>query len=150
MAYCKSQVQCCFYMGSPLIFIQNWQPPIYYISLYRSISMLASNTYGFIFNKLYKLNFQNIPVVLNYLYITPHVCSIAFETPFLSILLNIMFHALVGRFQLELFILITYFSTVVPFNVLFSFKERKHNIEWDGGGNIGNKNKQIYLFLFYE
>ena len=32
-----------------------------------------------------------------------------------SILLNIMFHALMGRFQLELFIFITYFSTVVPF-----------------------------------
>ena len=31
-----------------------------------------------------------------------------------SILLNIMFHALMGRFQLELFIFITYFSTVIP------------------------------------
>ena len=38
-----------------------------------------------------------------------------------SILLNIMFHRLMGRFQLELFIFITYFSTVVPFNVVFSF-----------------------------
>ena len=32
-----------------------------------------------------------------------------------GILLNIMFHALVGIFQLELFIFITYFPTVVPF-----------------------------------
>jgi hypothetical protein len=30
--------------------------------------------------------------------------------------LNIMFHALMGRFQLELFIFITYFSTVVLLN----------------------------------
>ena len=32
----------------------------------------------------------------------------------LLILLNIMFHALMGRFQLELFIFITYFFTVIP------------------------------------
>ena len=64
---------------------------------------------------------------------------------------------------------ITYFSSVVLFNVVFSFKpaqarrqkklqhptrpvenvelttkglqERKHSIEWDDGGKIGNKNK---------
>ena len=74
-----------------------------------------------------------------------------------------MFHAPMGRF-----IFITYFSTVVPFNVVFSFlpkpgdkgkfqhstrpvenvalatkalQERKHNIEWDDSGKIGNKNK---------
>ena len=46
------------------------------------------------------------------------------------ILLNIMFHAPMGRFQLELFIFITYLSTVVPFNV-----------EWDDGGKIAHKNK---------
>ena len=34
----------------------------------------------------------------------------------LKVLLNIMFHASIGRFQLELFIFITYFSTIVPFN----------------------------------
>ena len=32
----------------------------------------------------------------------------------ISILLNILFHALMGRFQLQLFIFITYFSRVVP------------------------------------
>ena len=32
----------------------------------------------------------------------------------LSTLLNIMFHALMGRFQLEIFIFIAYFSIVVP------------------------------------
>ena len=36
-------------------------------------------------------------------------------------LLNIMFHVPMGRFQLELFIFVTYFSTVVPLNVVFSF-----------------------------
>ena len=35
----------------------------------------------------------------------------------LLILLNIMFHALMGRFQLELFYYFTYFSTVVPSNI---------------------------------
>ena len=40
-----------------------------------------------------------------------------YETRF-SVLLNIMFHALMGKFQLELFIFITYFSTVFPFNKL--------------------------------
>ena len=38
-----------------------------------------------------------------------------------SILLNIMFHALMGRFQLELFIFVTYFSTVVPLRSCVSF-----------------------------
>ena len=33
----------------------------------------------------------------------------------LRILLNVMFHARMGRFQLELIYFITYFSTVVPF-----------------------------------
>ena len=32
-----------------------------------------------------------------------------------------MFHALMGRFQLELFIFITYFSTVVPLNICVFF-----------------------------
>ena len=36
-------------------------------------------------------------------------------TYYSSILLNIMFHAMMGRFQLELIIFITCFSTVVPF-----------------------------------
>jgi hypothetical protein len=35
------------------------------------------------------------------------------------ILLNIMFHAVIGRFQLELVIFITYFSTVIPFSSCF-------------------------------
>ena len=35
--------------------------------------------------------------------------------------LNIMFHALLGRFQLELIIFITYFSTVVSFTSCVSF-----------------------------
>ena len=39
------------------------------------------------------------------------------------ILLNIIFHALMGRFQLELFIFITFLS-----------------FEWDDGGKIGNEN----------
>ena len=56
----------------------------------------------------------------------------------MSILLNIMFHALMGRFQLELFIFITYFSTVVPLTSCVFF----HTIyEFDDGGKIGNKNK---------
>ena len=80
---------------------------------------------------------------------------------------NIMFHAPMGRFQLELFIFITYFSIIIPFNVVFfpvglsslmrhfkhptkpvenvalttkGIQERKYNIEWDDGGKIG-KNK---------
>ena len=66
-------------------------------------------------------------------------------------LIERMFYAPMGRFQFELFIFITYFPTVVPFNVLFSvenvalttegLQERKYNIEWDNGGKIGNKNK---------
>ena len=36
-----------------------------------------------------------------------------------EILLNIIFHALMERFQLELFIFITYFSTVVPLTNCF-------------------------------
>ena len=63
--------------------------------------------------------------------------------------------------MLELFIFITYFSTVVPFCCVFfpvglsslmqhfqqvalttkGLQERKHNIEWDESGKIGNKNK---------
>ena len=43
------------------------------------------------------------------------------QQPNVSILLNIMFHAPMGRFQLETFIFITYFSIVGPFNVVFSF-----------------------------
>jgi len=35
--------------------------------------------------------------------------------------LNIMFHAHMGRFQLELFIFITYFSTVVLLNSCVMF-----------------------------
>ena len=38
-----------------------------------------------------------------------------------SILLNIMYHALMGRFQLELFIFIVYVSTVVPLTSCVSF-----------------------------
>jgi hypothetical protein len=38
-----------------------------------------------------------------------------------GILLNIMFHTPMGRFQLELFIFITYFSTVVPFSSFVFF-----------------------------
>ena len=34
-----------------------------------------------------------------------------------SILLNTMFHAPTGRFQLELIYYFTYFSTVIPFNI---------------------------------
>ena len=65
-----------------------------------------------------------------------------------------MFNALMGRFHLELFILITYFSIVVPLNSYVFFpvgllslmrhfqQARKENtIEWDDGGKIGNKNK---------
>ena len=82
----------------------------------------------------------------------------------LLILLN-MFHAPMGRFQLELFIFITNFSTVVPLNICVFFPvglstrdifnrscrvlkfqrkgHRKENttIEWDDGEKIGNKNK---------
>ena len=47
-----------------------------------------------------------------------------------------MFHAPMARFQLELFIFITYLSTVVPFNVTST----PYN-EWDDGAKIGNKNK---------
>ena len=69
------------------------------------------------------------------------------------ILSNIMFHAPKGRFQLELFVFITYFSTVVPFNGVFSFLQGKkknththtHNIEWDDGGKIGNKINNFIL-----
>ena len=38
------------------------------------------------------------------------------QIPILWILLNIMFHATIGRSQLELIYYLTYFSTVVPFN----------------------------------
>ena len=71
-------------------------------------------------------------------------------------LLNIMFHALMERFQLELFIFITYFSTVVPLTSCVSFpiglwSLTRHfllqettrpventSYEWDDGGKIGN------------
>ena len=42
----------------------------------------------------------------------------------LSILLNIMFHSPMGRFQLELIYYLTYFSTV-------------QHVGWDDGGKIG-------------
>ena len=45
----------------------------------------------------------------------------SFQHVKIPILLNIMSHAPMGRFQLELFIFITYFSTVVPSNVVFYF-----------------------------
>ena len=42
-----------------------------------------------------------------------------------TVLLNIMFHALMGRFLLELIYYFTYFSTVIPTNiyVVLSCKE---------------------------
>ena len=54
---------------------------------------------------------------------------------------------------MNLFIFITYCSTVVPFNscvFLFFFLTRKKNatIEWDDGGKIGNKNKLILTEIF--
>jgi hypothetical protein len=46
-------------------------------------------------------------------------------------LLNIMLHAPMGRFQLELIYYFTYFYTVVPSNM-------KHtNVGWDDDGKIG-------------
>ena len=80
-----------------------------------------------------------------------------FKLEFLSKLLN-MFHAPMGRFQLELVIFVTYFSTVVPLSTCAFFpvvlplfvenvtlttkglQERKH-IEWDDCAKIDNKNK---------
>ena len=59
-----------------------------------------------------------------------------------------MFHALMGRFQLELFIFISYFSTVVPLNshflscrpfvvnATFSTGLVISTCEWDDGGKI--------------
>ena len=61
----------------------------------------------------------------------------------LAILLNIVFYAPMGRFQLELFIFIALFSeetsnpTRPVINVALTTKglqERKHNIEWNDGG----------------
>ena len=90
------------------------------------------------------------------------------------ILVNIMFHAPKGRFQLE-FIFITYFSTVVPFNnrVFISCRpfvfinktcweyydnnkrttgKKNTTIVWDDGGKIGNKNKypDIICYLWHS
>ena len=47
--------------------------------------------------------------------------DLAINIPEMSILLNIMFHALMRRFQLELFIFIAYFCTVVPLTSCFVF-----------------------------
>ena len=46
------------------------------------------------------------------------------------ILLNIMFHAPMGRFQLELFIFITNFPTVIPFKhtAFHSMANRRLNV----------------------
>ena len=56
-----------------------------------------------------------------------------------------MFHALMARFQLELFIFITYFSIIVHSQVVFFFpvglQGKKHKFEWDESEKIGNKNK---------
>ena len=81
-----------------------------------------------------------------------------------------MFHALMGRFQLQLFIFITYFSTVAPLTscVFFpvgrclsgylpypsqssrvnhpdyirkAFRKKYTTIKWDNGRKIDNKNK---------
>ena len=87
-----------------------------------------------------------------------------------SILLDIMFHAPMGRFQNNLFLLpifppsshsmscfhpIGLWSLMRHFyhpkrpveNVALTTKglqERKHNIEWNDVGKIGNKNKQFH------
>ena len=53
---------------------------------------------------------------------TYHCCTSSLLD--LSILLNIMFLALIGRFQLELFILITYFSTIIFINSCVFFPEK--------------------------
>jgi hypothetical protein len=55
-----------------------------------------------------------------------------------KILLNVMFHAPMGRFQLELIYYFTYFSTVIPSNICVFLSCRstgkKHtNVGWDDG-----------------
>ena len=86
------------------------------------------------------------------------------------ILLHIMFHAPMGRFQLELIYYFTYFSTVIPSNICvfhscrpfvvnttFStptipvenfvitkgLQEKNTHVGWDDGGKIGKNNKLI-------
>ena len=45
-----------------------------------------------------------------------------------KILLNIIFQALMIRFQLELFIFITYFSAVVPLTSFLSYKQHSQQV----------------------
>jgi hypothetical protein len=52
-----------------------------------------------------------------------------------------MFHALMGRFQLELFIFIAYFSNVVTLTSCVFFSGKKTACERDDSGKLGNKNK---------
>ena len=67
------------------------------------------------------------------------VISITLRLVYLSILLNIMFHAPMGRFQLELIYYFTYFSTVVPSNICVFHTCRSFVFNTFSAGLVGDE-----------
>ena len=73
--------------------------------------------------------------------IKPIIITALFIESLKSILLHIMFHELMARFQLELFIFITYFSTVIPIASCFFFPV--------GLSSLTRHFQQVLQFLLY-